>query len=52
MNIQCEKAFMFGDDESVEKIMKTDNPHEIRNLGKNISGFYYWEWKLKVMLFM
>ena len=50
--IQCAKASMFGDDESVEKIMKTDNPHEIRNLGKNISGFYYWEWRQKVMSFM
>ena len=32
--IQCAKASMFGDDESVDEIMKTDNPHEIRNLGK------------------
>ena len=43
---------MFGDDESVDKIMKTDNPHAIRDLGKIISGFYYWEWRQKVMSFM
>ena len=32
--IQCAKAPMFGDDEYVEKSMKTDNPQEIWNLGK------------------
>ena len=50
--IQCAKASMFGDDESVDKIVKTDNRHEIRNLVTNISGFYYWEWRQKVLSFM
>ena len=43
--IQHSKATLFHDQESADKIMSCDNPHEIRALGRNIAGFRYWVWK-------
>ena len=46
--IQLSKATLFDDQAAAEKIMRCDNPHEIRALGRNISGFQYWVWKREV----
>ena len=43
--IQYEKAILFDDQDSAERIMTCENPYELRALGRNITGFQYWKWK-------
>ena len=43
--IQCEKAKMFRDNETVRKIMSSSNPKEIKELGKTVRNFDNRKWK-------
>ena len=43
--IQYEKANLFDDQDSAERIMACENPYELRAMGRNIIGFQYWKWK-------
>jgi hypothetical protein len=38
------KAITFGDEEIAEKILKTDNPKECKNLGRQVKNFNSEEW--------
>lgn len=38
-HIMRQKAVMFGDEDSVTKIMATEDPQEIQDIGRQVSGF-------------
>lgn len=43
--IQSRKAELFGDHEAVQKIMASNDPREMKNIGKRIKGYVDAEWK-------
>ncbi|WP_409342875.1 NADAR family protein [Paenibacillus sp. MBLB4367] len=45
--MMAEKARLFGDGEMLENILKSDNPKEIKELGRSVSGFHEDQWASK-----
>lgn len=45
--MMAEKARLFGDKETEEKIMKTDKPRQMKRLGRKVAGFDEEVWKQK-----
>ena len=43
--IQSQKAELFGDNRAKDRIMASDNPREMKDLGKRIRGYVDSEWK-------
>ena len=43
--MMCEKAALFGDEETWHKIMATDNPDIAKRLGRQVKGYDEEEWK-------
>lgn len=43
--IQAEKAAMFGDRQTLAKIMKTKNPYKIKEIGSRVRGFNKEMWR-------
>lgn len=43
--IQSEKAAMFGDEETVQKIMNSTDPRDMKQYGRNVKNFRFSKWK-------
>ena len=45
--IQHQKSLLFNDNDTANKILETDNPYEIKQLSRNITGFDKDTWRSK-----